>query len=107
MSIDYSAILAVGKVFDTTQEAMRFLQQNGFEITDEEMEMMAIDDYVPTGMIYGDLNCFTGAGGYYLGFPIRCSSIKVFVEDFKNGKFYWDTLFTNDPADIIHEVVIS
>jgi hypothetical protein len=108
MSVDHDALLAIGKVFRNTEEAIGFLHNNKIliDITDEELDQSGLEDNLPGNLQGSPLNFFTGYG-YYLGFKIRCDTPNDFKWDYYDGIKQWEEMFPNEPYDIVHTVISS
>ena len=107
MSVDYEAILAVGKVFDNEEQATKYFLDHG-KLTEDDLNVIRHDglgeflydsETLPCGEY---LNCVTG-GEFYVGYVID-------IEDFDKSLFLsrnsWQELFNEEP-DIILEVRVS
>jgi len=108
MSVDYTAVLAVGKEFDEQGEAEDFLRENGFlrDVTEEEMEDEGLTELLPEALQGSCLNYYYGYG-FYLGFHISCRDVESFKKNYEEGVEKWDKMFPNTPAEIVHTVIVS
>lgn len=111
MSIDYDAVLAVGKVFDSYDEAEQFFTTK-IKLTEKqlaELDRDGFEEFVqshgkkswPSG---GMINAYTG-GEFWLGFGIDTSSIEKYLTSSNYGINTWQKLFGEVP-EIINEVYV-
>lgn len=107
MGTSYTAVLAVGKEFESTGEAEDFLRSAGHlkEYTDEEIEG-CLEGCTPDGLTFESLNLYTG-GYYYLGIRLNPRDVEGFRKAFEDATSLWDGYFPDAPADMIHTVRVS
>lgn len=109
MGVDYTAILAVGKEFESQSEAFHFLDSHNLlsKSDIEYYEEQGLEECLPCNMDGGCLNYYSGEG-FYIGYRVRCHDPKSFRKDFEEGMENWDKAFGGkEPADIIHTVRVS
>jgi hypothetical protein len=110
MGVNYRAILAVGKEFDSKQEAFDFLDSHKL-MSAEDIEYYeddgSLEECLPCNMDGGCLNYYSGYG-FYVGYRIRCNDPESFRKDFEEGLSNWGKAFGGDvPAEVIHFVQVS
>lgn len=112
MGVDYIAVLAIGKEFESEDEIQDFLDDNNFEFSDhakiyiEENSLYEFfEDRCDGGIVVELLDYYNG-NHYYLGFPLSVHNVERFSEDVFEAIHKWDALFPNNPAEIIHTVKV-
>lgn len=111
MGVDYSPILAVGKIFKSEIEAENFFCTK-IELTEEQIEeidcegfvnfLQSYHEYFPTAGVF---SVYTPDPYVWVGFEIDDSTIDKFIESTKYGLNSWRQLFGEEPK-IINEVKI-
>lgn len=103
MGTSYTAVLAVGKEFESSDEAEDFLEAAGLlteEMVDEGLQECALE-----GLTFESLDLYTG-GYYYLGIQLNPRDVEGFRKAFEDATSLWDGYFPDAPADMIHTVRI-
>lgn len=108
MSVDYTAILAIGKEFDERSEAELFIVNNKLATEEEIEEADGLSEWLYNhDKLDGDcLNHYSG-NGFYVGFDISCRDPESFAKSFAEGMDKWNALFPNSPAEVVHTVCVS
>lgn len=106
MGTSYTAVLAVGKEFESKRELREFLDEHGKLENYSEEELDDITECVPNSMQADCLDLYTGYG-YYIGRRISSAGPVDFKRDFDLGMANWEKEFPGVPASIIHTVRIS
>jgi hypothetical protein len=111
MSVDYSAIVAIGKEFDDKYEAQNFLESNGV-LSEEDLTEIEEGDGFEEWLYNNDkiggqcLDCYNG-DYYYVGFDISVRDVESFRKSFEEGMEQWDKLFPSIVPDVIKTIRVS
>ena len=108
MSIDYTAVLAIGKTFESAHEAEQFLRDNDLlkDVSEQDIKDSCLSECLPDGIDGSCLNCYTGYG-FYIGYDVGCRDTESFRKDFESGMEEWERMFPDTPAEVIHTVIVS
>lgn len=101
MGTSYTAVLALGKEFESESEAEDFLEAAG--LLTEEMVDEGLQECTPEGLTFDSLNLYSG-GYYYLGVDLSPRDVEGFRKNFEDATSLWDKYFPDSPAEMIHTV---
>lgn len=113
MGVSYSAILYLGRAFESEEDALEFYQRH-FELSEDDLEAIKSDGfgewvYDHPSLSFTQTSYYTNDCDYILGFnlapyvkypDIFTSAVQDKVED-------WRVMFGDEPYNIIHDVRIS
>lgn len=111
MGVDYTAVLMVGKEFESPGEAADFMRSHGLDVPGDDDEAMedGLAEFLYSGSIEGLnfklLNYYSSWDGGILGWDLNVSPPEKFAEQVGNLLQRWKTLF-NEDADIVHTVKV-
>ena len=108
MSVDYTAVLAIGKEFESASEAEQFLRDNDLlqDVSEQDIYDSGLSECLPAHLEGSCLNYYTGYG-YYIGYGVSCRDTESFRKDFESGMEEWEQMFPDTPAEVIHTVIVS
>lgn len=112
MGVDYTAVLMVGRDFDSAEEAADFLRRHGVEIPGNDSEEMeaGLSEYLYStnlmnGLDFERLNYYSSWDGDVLGWHVSTSEPEKFLSAVSEAIGRWKTLF-NEESYIIHTVKV-
>lgn len=107
MGIRYCAIIAIGKEFEDEIEALGFLHDNGYLLSEQDeinIENDGLSECLSGINLDGDCLDYYSGNGYYLGFDINCSNPDKFKSTYEKGIEEWSKLFPTVEYRIIKTV---
>jgi hypothetical protein len=111
MGVDYTAVLIVGKEFDSAEEAADFLRSHGIDVPDAESDEMqdGFEEWIAGtdrhGLQWERFNHYSSWDGGSLGWNPNVRNIEGFAEEVKGMQARWQDLFKETP-EIIHAVKV-
>lgn len=113
MSVDYTPILYLGKVFDSEELAVEFYQEY-FKLSEEDLKAIEEDGFVEWMVFHPKLSFertsyYTNDCDYILGFDLSYAihQPEMFQTAVYNKILQWKEMFGDVPCNIIHDVCIS
>ena len=113
MSVDYSPILYVGKVFDSEELAIEFYQRH-FKLSEQDIKDIKADGFGEwvgshPSLSFEQTSYYTNDCDYILGFNLSpaVNTPEMFPTAVYNKILEWKEMFGDEPYNIIHDVRIS
>jgi hypothetical protein len=107
MGVDYTAVLMVGKEFDSAAEAANFLRSKGIELPDEDSEEMedgleeCLGGEDAHGLEWERLNYYSPWDGGCLGWSPNVREVDKFADQIKDMRAKWQELFGEEAGLIL------
>lgn len=110
MSVDYTAVLAIGKQFEDKSEAVCFLEQH-LKLSDEDMEMVdeeGLDEWAYEKYPQLDIECLNLYSGdyYYVGIKLSPREYRDFTRQVEEVIETWEATFPGIEPEFIHTVKV-
>lgn len=103
MSVDYDAVLGIGKRFYTKEETGEFILSHT-NLTVDQVKCLE-DGGSPLGMTFTCLDCYSGED-WFVGFEIGGESPDTLINHVVDAHERWKAIFKDVEPRVVHAVKI-